>query len=138
LGESIHAIKKIKDALVVASKEIGLEINADKTKYIVIHREQNARHIHYIKADNSLFERVEQFKCLGTTLTNQNCIREESKSRLNSGNACYMSVQYLLCYGLLSTNLKIKIYRTIILPVLLHGCETWSLKVREERFRIGC
>jgi hypothetical protein len=76
LGESVHATKKIKDALVVASKEIGLEINADKTKYIVIYREQNAPQIYDIKVDNSLFERVEQFKCLGTTLTNQNCIRE--------------------------------------------------------------
>jgi len=72
-------------------------------------------------------------KFLGTTLTNQNFIAEEIKSRLRSGNACYNSVQNLLSSRLLSKNLKIKIYRTINLPVVLYGCETWSLTLREER-----
>jgi len=70
---------------------------------------------------------------LGTTLTNQNSIAEEIKSRLRSGNACYHKVKNLLSSRLLSKNLKIKIYRTIILPVVLYGCETWSLTLREER-----
>ena len=83
--------------------------------------------------DNSPFEMVKQFKYLVTTVTNQNSIQEEIKSRLKSGNACYHSVRNLLCSSLLSKNLKIKIYRTIILPVVLHGCETWSLTLREER-----
>jgi len=83
--------------------------------------------------DNSTFERVEEFKYLGTTSTNQNSIAEEIKSRLRSGNACYHSVQNLLSSRLLSKKLKIKIYRTIILPVVLYGCETWSLTLREER-----
>jgi len=86
-----------------------------------------------IKSDNSFFERVEEFKYLGTTLTNQNSIQEEIKSRLKSGNACYHSVQNLLSSGLLSRNLKFKIYRSIILPFVLYGCETWSLTLREER-----
>jgi len=76
---------------------------------------------------------VEDFKYLGTTLTNQNSIAEEIKSRLRSGNACYHSVQNLLSSRLLSKNLKIKIYIIIILPVVLYGCETWSLTMREER-----
>ena len=79
------------------------------------------------------YDRVEDFKYLGTTLTNQNCIAEEIKSRLRSGNACYHSVQNLLSSRLLSKNLKIKIYRTVILPLVLYGCETWSLTLREER-----
>jgi len=70
---------------------------------------------------------------LGTTLTNKNSIAEEIKSRLRSGNACYHSMQNLLSSRLLSKNLKIKIYRTIILPVVLYGCETWSLTLRQER-----
>ena len=70
---------------------------------------------------------------MGTTLTNQNSIQEEIKSRLKSGNVCYNSVQNLLSSSLLSKNLKIKIYRTIILPVVLYGCETWSLILKEER-----
>ena len=55
------------------------------------------------------------------------------KSRLRSGSACYHLVQNLLSSRLLSKNLKIKIYRTVILPVILYGCETWSLTSREER-----
>ena len=70
---------------------------------------------------------------MGTTLTIQNSITEEIKSRLRSGNACYHSVQNLLSSRLLSKKLKIKIYRTIILPVVLYGCEAWSLTLREER-----
>jgi len=84
------------------------------------------------KIDNSSFERLEGFKYLGTTLTNQNYIQEEIKSRFKPGNACYHSVQNLLSYSLLSKNLKIKIYRTIMLPFVLYGCETWSLTLREE------
>ena len=85
-----------------------------------------------IKINNS-FEMVEQFIYLGTTLTNQNSIQEEIKSRLKSGNACYYSVQNLLSSSLLSKNLKIKTYRSIILPVVLYGCETWSLRLRDGR-----
>jgi len=76
---------------------------------------------------------VEEFKYLGTNSTNQNSIAEEIKSRLKSGNPCYHSVQNILSSRLLSRNLKIKLYRTIILPVVLYGCETWSLTLREER-----
>jgi len=100
---------------------------------MVTSQDQNAGQNHSIKIDNISFERVEQFKYLGTTLTNQNSIQEEIKSRLKSGSACYHSVQNRLSSSLLSKNLNIKIYRTIILPVVLYGCETWSLKLREER-----
>jgi hypothetical protein len=62
---------------------------------------------------------VEKFKHLGKNLTNQNFIQEEIESRLNSRNACYHSLQNLLSSSLLSNNTKIKIYRTIILPVFL-------------------
>jgi hypothetical protein len=76
-------------------------------------------------------ENVVQFRYLGTTITNQNLIQEEIKRRLNSGNACYHSIQNLLSSRLLSKNIKIRIYKTIILPVVLYGCETWSLTLRE-------
>jgi hypothetical protein len=80
---------------------------------------------------------VEEFKYLGTTLTNQNSIQEEIKGRLKSGNACYHSVQNPLPSSLLSKNLKIKIYRTIISPVVLYGCETWSFTLGEDcRLRV--
>jgi len=83
--------------------------------------ENAGRIIHSVRIDNSTFERKEEFKYLGTTLTNQNSIPEEIKSRLRSGNACYHSVQNPLSSRSLSKNLKIKIYRTIILPVFCMG-----------------
>jgi len=132
-GGSVRTVEENAEALVVATKEIGPEVNADETKYMIMSRDQNAGRSHSMKIDNSFIERVEEFKYLGTTLTNKHSIQEEIKSRLKSGNACYYSVQNLLSSSLLSKKLKIKIYRTIILPVVLCGCETWSLTLREER-----
>jgi hypothetical protein len=74
---------------------------------------------------------------MGMTVTNRNLIEEEIKGRLNSGNACYHSVQKLLSSGLLSKDIKIRIYKTIILPVILYGCGTWSRTLREiHRLRV--
>jgi hypothetical protein len=71
------------------------------------------------------------------TLTNKNDTHDEIESRLNSGNACYYSVQNLLSFRFILKNLKIKIYKTLILPVVLYGCETWSLTLGEEhRLRV--
>jgi len=100
---------------------------------MVMSQVQNAGRNHSVRIDNSAFERVEEFKYLRTTLTNQNSVQEEIKGRLRSGNACYHSVQSLLSSRLLSKNLKNKIYRTRILPVILYVCEAWSLTAREER-----
>ena len=138
LGGSKHTLKENAEDLVAATRDIGLEVSADKTKYMVMSRDQNAGRIHSVRIDNSTFERVEEVIYLGTTLTNQNSIAEEIKSTLRSGSACYHSVQNLLSSRLLSKNLAIKIYRTIILPVVLYGRETWSLTLWEERkLRVG-
>jgi hypothetical protein len=115
-----------------ASKEIGLEVNGGRTKYVVMSRDQNAGRSDNMKIDNRSFEMVEEFQYLGTTLTNQNSIQEEIKSRLKSGNDCYHLVQNLLSSSLLSKNLKIKIYKTTDLPVVLYGCEPRSLTMRKE------
>jgi hypothetical protein len=96
----------------------------DKTKYNVMPQDQNAGQSDSTKIDDISFERMEEFKYLGTTLTDQNSIQEELKSRLKSVSTCYHSVQNLLSSSLLSKNLKIKIYRTVILPVVVYGCET--------------
>ena len=133
LGGNLHTVQENAEALVVATEENGLEVNADKTKYMIMSRDQNAERSYIMKIDSSSIESVEEFRYLGTTLTDQNSIQEEIKSRLKLGNACYYSVQNLLSSSLLSKNLKIKKYRTIILPVVLYGCETWSLTLREER-----
>ena len=124
-----NGIKENAEALVVTSKKTGLEVNADKTKCMVTHHDQNARQNYSMKIGNSCFERVEELKCLATE---QNCIQEELKNRLKSGNVCYHLVQNLLSSSLLSKTIKIKIHRTVILLVVLYGCETWSLTLREE------
>jgi len=76
LGGSIHTLKENTEALVAATREIGLEVSADKTKYMVMSRDQNAGRNHNVRIHNSTFERVEEFKYLETTLTNQNSIPE--------------------------------------------------------------
>ena len=80
LGGSTHTVKENAEALVVATKEIGLEVNADKTKYMIMSRDQNAGRSYSMKIYNNTIERVEELKYLGTTLTNKNSIQEEIKS----------------------------------------------------------
>jgi len=133
MEESVHTMKKNTEVLVVASMETGLEVNADKTKYIAVSRDQNSGRSHSTKIDNSFLERVEQFKYLGITPTNQNSTHEEIKSRVKSWNAFYYSMKNHSSSTLLSTNINIKIYRTIILPVVLNWYETWLLTMREKR-----
>jgi hypothetical protein len=132
VAENTDTIKKNTEALLDASKKVDLEVNQEKTEYMLMSRNQKIGQKHSIKIANRSFEDVAKFKYLGTTLTDQNCMHEEVKSRLNSGNTCYHSVQSLLSPCLLSRNVRVKIYKTIILPVVLYGCETWSLTLRNE------
>ena len=123
LGGGIYTLKENAVAFVAATREIRLEVSADKTKYIVMSQDQNAGQNRSVGIDNNTLERVEEFKYLGAALTILNSIREEIKFSLKSGNVCYLSVQNLLSSRLLSRKLKIKIYRNLILPVVLYGCE---------------
>jgi hypothetical protein len=109
VGENRDTIKKNTEALLDASKEVDLEVNPEKTKYMLMSRSQKVRQKDSIKTANGSFEDVAKFKYLGTTLPAQNCMHEEINSGLNSGNACYHSVQGLLSSRLLPRNLKVKI-----------------------------
>jgi hypothetical protein len=102
--------------------------NVKKNTETLTDASRNAGQDRYIIIANRCFENMSQFKYLGMTVINLNLIQEGVKRRLNSVN----SVQNLLSSCLLSKNLKIRIHKTIILPVVLYGCETWSLKLREE------
>ncbi|KAJ4448818.1 hypothetical protein ANN_00209 [Periplaneta americana] len=117
--------------------EIGLEVNPEKTKYVIMSRDENIVRNGNIKIGNLSFEEVGKFKYLGATLTNINDTREEIKHRINMGNACYYSVEKLLSSSLLSKNFRVRIYKTVILLVVLYGCETWTPTLREElRLRV--
>jgi hypothetical protein len=98
---------------------------------MLLSRHQNAGQNDDIKTANRSFESVAQFTYLVTTVRNQNLIQEYIKRRWNSGNACCHSIQNLLSSRLLSKTLKIRIYGTIFLLVVLYGCETWSLTLKD-------
>ncbi|KAJ4448441.1 hypothetical protein ANN_10457 [Periplaneta americana] len=121
------------EILIQASKAIGLEVNPEKTKYMILSRDENIVRNGNIKIGDLSFEEVEKFKYLGATVTNINDTREEIKRRINMGNACYYSVEKLLSSSMLSKNLKFRLYKTVILPVVLYCCETWTLTLKEER-----
>jgi hypothetical protein len=102
----IDTINKNAETLIDASKEVGLEVNVEKTKYMLVSRDKSAGQNWDINIGNRSFQYVSQFEYLGTTVTNQNLIQEEIKRRLNSDNACYHSVQNLLSFCLLSKKYK--------------------------------
>jgi hypothetical protein len=114
LGDNTVVIRKNTETVIDTIKKVGLEVNAEKTKHMLLSSHQNAGKDHDIMIAKRFFENVAQFRYLGTTVSNQKCIQEEIKRRLNSGN----SVQNILPSRLLSENLNIRIYGTIVLPVV--------------------
>ncbi|KAJ4445737.1 hypothetical protein ANN_12422 [Periplaneta americana] len=133
LGENPQTVRENAEILFEASKAIGLEVNPEKTKYMIMSRDHNIVRNGTIKIGDLSFEEVEKFKYLGATVTNINDTREEIKRRINMRNACYYSVEKFLSSSLLSKNLKVRIYKTVILPIVLYGCKTWTLTLREEQ-----
>jgi hypothetical protein len=93
-----------------SSREVGLEVNTEKMKYMLLSHHQNAGQSHDTRFANRWFQNVAKFKYLGTTAKKENLIQEEIKSRFNSCNVCYHSVQNILSSHLLSKNIKTKIY----------------------------
>ena len=127
VGDDIKTIERNADVLLNACKEIGLAVNTGKTKYMEIACHQGMIANEHNMIGSNSYEKVKTFKYLGSLSTNQNSIQDKA------GNSYYYSVQTLLSSRLLSKNLKIKIYKTIILPAVLYGCEAWSHTLKEER-----
>jgi hypothetical protein len=133
LGDTIDTIKKNMETLIDDSKGGWFRNKCRENQVMLLSRHQNVGQNWDIKMAKRSSEIVLEFKYLGTTLTNENLIQEEINKRLNSGNACYHTVQNFLSSCLLSKNIEIRIYKTIILPVVVYGCVTWCLTLREEQ-----
>jgi hypothetical protein len=124
--------RKTEKALLNGSKEVGLEVNPEAIKYMLMTRYRKAGQTHSKKKGNDSLN-VPKFKCFGRLTDKFAC----TKSKLNSGNGYCQSVLSPLPSRLVYRNVKVKIYKTIILTVVLYGCETWSLTLREEhRLRV--
>jgi hypothetical protein len=125
-----NAVKVAFNRLEKASQKVGLMIDYDKTKYMETTCKPNKEK--YIRTNNSDIERVNQFKYLGSIITNDNNISSEISHRINMGNKCYYELRNVLRSRLLKEDTKCKIYRTLIRPVVLYGCESWTLTKKEE------
>ena len=114
LGENLQTVRENTEIFLKARKYIGLEINSKKTKYMITSCQQSVVQNQNIVIGNLSFENVEKFKYLRVTITNTNDIREEIKLRINTGNACYYSLEKILSSHLLSKKLKVNTYKIII------------------------
>jgi hypothetical protein len=115
---------------ILASRDVDLEINAEKTKYMIMSHHPNSGQDQNIRIVTELFENVAKFKYFGMTLISQNDIHDEIESRLNS--RMFAVIQSKIFFLISHKKLKIKIYKTVISPVVLYECKTWSLTLREE------
>ena len=128
---SVHVIKKNTEALLVGSKENGVEVGADKTKFMVMSRDNIAGRSHNIKIDNSFFEMVKMFRYFWNNLNKSKFSsgRNEEQTDVRECLLSFGAESFFLQFAI--RNLKIKLYRSIMLPVVLYGCKTWSLTLRE-------
>jgi hypothetical protein len=114
-------MKKLAEILVFVSRVTGIEVKADKTKYMVFSRNHKGGQIHNLQIDNSSFERMEDFKYLGTNVPNENSIEDEIKGTLKPGNSAIIQCK-IFVFQFAVKYIKIKINMTTILFVVLYGC----------------
>lgn len=118
----LETFTKLKDE----SQKFGLLINENKTKYLKCSKLNNRTE--NLNIDNMQIESVSNFKYLGTKVNGNNSLEEEIKERIVNGNKAYYANQKLFKSQLVSKQAKIRLYQTIIRPVVTYACETWVIK----------
>ncbi|KAI5714830.1 hypothetical protein M8J77_006182 [Diaphorina citri] len=131
IGKSEDEIKEMLTVMINTIKPFGLEVNFEKTKYMIFSREENTN-TQTLNIGRHNLERVENFKYLGSTLREDNTIEAEILSRINSGNRARFALKKMLSSKLLTWTSKIRIYKTLIQPVIVYGAETWTLTKKME------
>jgi Reverse transcriptase (RNA-dependent DNA polymerase) len=133
IGDNIEIVKIHCKKLMDAASKVGLRINDKKTEFMKLNRrDRTYRHGESMNVDGHIFHRVPQFKYLGVLLTQDNELKVEISKRIQLANNCYFGMGTLLKSRSISLNLKIKIYMTLIRPVILYGSETWASRKIEE------
>jgi len=115
------------------AKKVGLQINEDKTEYMVMGRRDRGTIFPHIKVGRYEFSRAKQIKYLGSIVTEKNETDKEVEARIVSGNKCFYGLSKILGSRSLSLEIKKQLYTTLIRPVVTYGEETWTLKKNEER-----
>jgi hypothetical protein len=134
LRRSREKIIKMEKSLIKAAEEVGLKSNEEKTVYMVVSRRNgNLVQEEFIKVEEYKFRRVDQFKYLGSIITQDNDIKTKISMRLQSANKCFFGLTKIFRLRAISKNLKVRMYLNLLRPIVLYGAETWPLRKTEER-----
>jgi hypothetical protein len=132
IGRSESDTKKAYRALKIAADTMGLRVNEDKTKYMVIKNDKmSLEAAPYLYIDGQKFERVRRFIYLGSVVNDNNDISEEIRRHIQNSK-CYYGLQKHFKSQLLTHETKVRLHRTLIRPILTYGCETWTLTKADE------
>lgn len=131
IARSKKALSEGFKELEAAAGELGLEINEEKTEYMLMTR-RDVLHQGKVELGRKSFKNSKQFKYLGSTLTNNNSVTQEIETRLAAGNKSYFALLRVMKSSIISRDTKIRVYLTVIRPVVLYGSETWTMTTRDE------
>ncbi|KAL4084186.1 hypothetical protein QTP88_028016 [Uroleucon formosanum] len=137
LGDDIETTKRLGKKLIKAAEKVGLTVNDDKTEYLTVSRNSRDYGLgQHIELEGHIFKKVSQFKYLGSIITQDNELKTEVSSRIQLANKGYYGLEKVLKSRTLSKNLKIRMYMTLLRPIVMYGSETWALRKAEEQ-RLG-
>ena len=137
ITEDIEDTENIVTEFKEKAEKVGLTINEEKTKLMEITRNPQLQAQNHMNISNMNIEVVDKFKYLGMMIATDGNMKEEIDARIGAANRCYFSLLNLFIKRSISENTKLRVYNTIIRPILLYGCETWALtKVLEKRLEV--